>query len=392
MKLSFNSDFCFENIISLSQKDFPQTQKFNWPFSKNLFSSYKVELPKEIDLKIKAFNKEFYKLYLYNLSLRTEDIFQFESFPKSKFHKIVEPNILSCLDFHISSEGHIRLIEANTNASGYLMAYLIYLAHNLEFDPQFKNLKSMFSDSGLLKSSLFYIFDEAPETQNMFLEFLMYEDLLNTWSVKSQIMDSQRLTSSIESEWKEKGPISIYNRSTDFYLRKYPQVFHLWWEDKIKMSPHPIAFDLWAHKRNLGNHLELSKDHVPHINLPQIQSFLLPSRLIQNRFPTKEEAWAQRKSLFFKPTDSFGGKATYKGLSVSKKYFDEIWSKNYLAQDYFPAPKVQANDQEFWKFDLRVFVYKEECLGSVARVYQGQVTNFKSPKGGFAPVVYTHKQ
>ena len=144
MKLIFKSDFYFKNIISLSKEIFPQTQKFDWPSSTNLFSSYRVELPQNINSKIKAFNREFYKLYLYNLSLRTNNIFQFAKSPKDKTQKVFEPNVLSCLDFHISSTGDIRLIEANTNASGYLIAHLACQAHGLDFDPHFKKLNLCF--------------------------------------------------------------------------------------------------------------------------------------------------------------------------------------------------------------------------------------------------------
>ena len=247
----------------------------------------------------------------------------------------------------------------------------------------------MFSDSELLKTPSIYICDKSPENQNMFLEFLMYKDLLNTWSIKAQIMDSQKLEDSINQNRESKNLTSIYNRSTDFYLQGYPKIFQLWWEDKIKMSPHPVAFDIWAHKGNLENHFKLSPESIPHIDIPKIQSFLLQSHPIQSRFLTKEDAWEKRKSLFFKPMNSFGGKSVYKGPSVSKTTFQYLWDKNHLAQDYFPAPKIQADNNDTWKVDLRVFVYKEECLGSIARVYKGQVTNFKSPLGGFAPVDYT---
>jgi hypothetical protein len=38
------------------------------------------------------------------------------------------------------------------------------------------------------------------------------------------------------------------------------------------------------------------------------------------------------------------------------------------------------------KFDVRAYAYRDEVLMLGARVYQGQVTNFRSPGGGFSAI------
>jgi hypothetical protein len=38
------------------------------------------------------------------------------------------------------------------------------------------------------------------------------------------------------------------------------------------------------------------------------------------------------------------------------------------------------------KTDVRLFTYDGEILLIAARLYEGQVTNFRTPGGGFAPV------
>jgi hypothetical protein len=38
------------------------------------------------------------------------------------------------------------------------------------------------------------------------------------------------------------------------------------------------------------------------------------------------------------------------------------------------------------KFDVRAYAYRDQPLFLGARVYQGQVTNFRSPGGGFSAI------
>jgi hypothetical protein len=39
------------------------------------------------------------------------------------------------------------------------------------------------------------------------------------------------------------------------------------------------------------------------------------------------------------------------------------------------------------KVDVRNYTYAGQVLLSAARLYQGQTTNFRTPGGGFAPVL-----
>ena len=47
---------------------------------------------------------------------------------------------------------------------------------------------------------------------------------------------------------------------------------------------------------------------------------------------------------------------------------------------------VRLVSGEEYKFDLRFYVYRDALQLMVARVYQGQVTNLRTPGGGFAAV------
>jgi hypothetical protein len=49
--------------------------------------------------------------------------------------------------------------------------------------------------------------------------------------------------------------------------------------------------------------------------------------------------------------------------------------------------RVEEASGKALKYDIRAYTYDGEIRLLVARVYQGQTTNFRTPGGGFAPVV-----
>lgn len=60
-----------------------------------------------------------------------------------------------------------------------------------------------------------------------------------------------------------------------------------------------------------------------------------------------------------------------------------------LIQQYVPAPKITFDSDEKsvdWKYDLRAYAYGSELQMLVARIYQGQITNFRHAYGGYCPV------
>jgi hypothetical protein len=120
-----------------------------------------------------------------------------------------------------------------------------------------------------------------------------------------------------------------------------------------------------------------------------IDKVLIPSYDLKN-FASPEEIWAERKTLFFKPKRSYGGKSVYRGESVSRKVFERLMHEDTLIQKYQPPQKMPTEDPRSvlnnWKFDVRFFVYGDQIQLVAARIYQGQVTNFSSPMGGFTLV------
>jgi hypothetical protein len=104
------------------------------------------------------------------------------------------------------------------------------------------------------------------------------------------------------------------------------------------------------------------------------------------------ELWGERRRLFFKPFAGFGGRAAYRGDKLTKRVWEEICRGGYIAQEIAPPGErcVRVNDIDaVMKVDVRNYVYQGRVQWVSARIYQGQVTNFRTPGGGFAPVYST---
>jgi uncharacterized circularly permuted ATP-grasp superfamily protein len=98
------------------------------------------------------------------------------------------------------------------------------------------------------------------------------------------------------------------------------------------------------------------------------------------------QLWDERKELIFKPVNKFGGRGVLMGKSITRKRFAELEADSTLVQQLVPPSQVVSREGESFKVDLRLFVYRDHLLGVGARLYQGQLTNLRTPGGGFAPV------
>lgn len=281
-------------------------------------------------------------------------------------------------DFHINTLGQPELIEINTNAA--------FLALGLELYNFLKlpNPTGSFNEDTLIQMFLHElelcnareqsvaIVDENPEQQRLYVEFLIFKMLFNKHNIKSDIFN----ISDIETFKKYS---LIYNRYTDFYLREAAssEIKNLYNKAILNLSPHPYEYFLLADKQRL---LDWNQQN----EVPKPASLL---KIYDLGFEDKDKIWSERKNLFFKPKNSFGGKQSYKGASMSRKMFEDVSNQNFIAQQLsVPATisgKINNETQEF-KYDLRCFAYKNELQLIVARLYQGQITNLKTIGGGFA--------
>jgi hypothetical protein len=78
---------------------------------------------------------------------------------------------------------------------------------------------------------------------------------------------------------------------------------------------------------------------------------------------------------------------TYRGEKLTRRVRQEILESQYVAQAYVPPSRRMLHDAAELKMDFRYYVYGGATQLIAARLYQGQTTNFRTPLGGFAPVL-----
>lgn len=298
-------------------------------------------------------------------------------------------SICMSYDFHLSND-NLKLIEINTNASFLVLGQLFYESQKIEnpcgatvFEQlQMDILNEVSSYSQKSQSLKVGIVDEAPEQQKLFSEFLCYKELFKTWGWDAEIYDSLQTPLDVDF---------VYNRDTDFYFQspRTQKLKDLFNAGKTAISPQPYEYCKLADKERMLEWMQTLDQYIPNSqDLNLFRSILLKSTPLNEN--TKEQVWAQRKQLFIKPFRSFGSKQSYRAASISRRLFDElVLQSDLVAQEFAPAGAVSVTTEkgsEDFKFDLRVYAYRGEVRSIIARAYQGQVTNLKTPYGGFAVV------
>lgn len=312
-------------------------------------------------------------------------------------------SVLMSYDFHVDEQQNLRLIEVNTNASLSLAADLLHDVHGVpnRFADNFRDeiVKSFLHEAKLALPHLdrkpkIAIVDANPTKQKLFLEFLLYRDLFETSGLNTSIIDTcdLKFTGDSLSAHGEKVDL-IYNRDTDFYLEKpeHQALKASTLEGRACVTPHPHEYRLLADKERL---LELSRPGViESLAIPEADKKAIEKALIRTMdlsdLGTPEEVWAKRKGYFFKPKRSFGGKAAYRGSTMTRKILPELFKEEYVAQEFVPAPTLKLSEEEPFKYDLRFYVYENRIQIACARAYRGQMTNMQALGGGIAVIRWT---
>ena len=303
---------------------------------------FSIELPKVIQKEIHTIVREFLTL-------------------KKSFYPDWEKSVLNCLDFHYSSQT-LKIIEANTNASGYLITHLLPQKKEKVKSYEKSIYKSFISAFDSKRPEPLFIIDENPEKEKMYPEFLMFKDMFMRMGLERvKIVKTQDLSLNENA--------FVYNRDTDFYFKKNPEILKAFQSGILKLSTSPTTYERLASKKN-----DLKGEKIK--AFPHLEKALLKS------FPFTKDLWEKRKRFFFKPQEMFGGKGVYSGKSLSRKKFESL-DDNYIVQEAHPPGKIEFKGEE-WKYDIRAFFSESEVQKIVARVYQGQVTNFSKKGGGFA--------
>lgn len=322
------------------------------------------------------------------------------------------PGVCLAFDFHMGAQAGDapQLIEINTNAGGSLLVTLLQRAwgQDVAAEAAESALLQMFvtewatwqADRPLQTIALV---DESPELQYLYPEFVRWQKLFETAGFDCLICGPEALRCDDQGRlWLGEQAIDLlYNRLTDFSLTSPPcQAINAAWQHQLAgdttgtlMTPHPQAHAHWADKRNLQ---WLSET-------PALEGFGLATetakaiaQCVPSTVPVTageaEAFWATRKQWFFKPQGGFGSRAAYRGDKLTKRVFEEILQGGYVAQRFAPPPETQVLDPvtgeaTVLKYDLRVYAYNGQIQLLAARLYQGQTTNFRTPGGGFAPVL-----
>jgi hypothetical protein len=378
--------------------EYPSLSELSRPWqNRNVITPYKMTLPQSVIDSIAAAVDNIFRLS------------RLDSYRESVLRDPVDREILSgpaenlsvlmSYDFHLEGETP-RLLEINTNASGYLIANELYTLHDQPnpFPGAINSLKKSFVDEfqrlGFEGPPRIAIIDEQPLAQKMYPEFLCYKSLFKKWGYAASIHDYTNLSYRNGALFAGEQEIDfIYNRYCDFTLSEpsSKELRRAYLEGACGFSPNPKEYILLADKRRL---VPMSSDGwleavaTSEISIGAIRNVLLPTWHISD-FSGVNEVWQKRKQLFFKPSQSYGGKSAYRGKSISRKVFNRVVSEDCLIQQYAPAPKITFENDETsaeWKYDLRAYAYGGEVQMIVARIYQGQITNLNKEYGGYCPV------
>ena len=240
--------------------------------------------------------------------------------------------------------------------------------------------------------ALIAIVDEAPETQYLYAEFVLYQRLIEKHGYRAAICAPGELEYTQGQLRLAGGRVGfVYNRLTDFSLQA-PHLHALrqaFLDGAVGLSPHPQAHALWADKRNLA--LLCDQEFVARTGISPEEQALVAAVVPATRVVSdanRDELWESRRRWFFKPASGFGSRASYRGDKLTRKTWSAMAGTDYVAQEVVPpSERHSAPDTTPMKVDIRCYAYAGDALFFAARLYQGQTTNFRTEGGGFAPVL-----
>ena len=316
-------------------------------------------------------------------------------------------------DFHLGADGP-QLIEINTNAGGGLLNAILGRAQRACCNEVAEAMEAMQgSDAADLEARFVEMFraewraergevalrsiaivDEAPQDQYLLPEFLLFQRLFERHGITAWICDPAELVHTGAELTLHGQPVDlVYNRLTDFALEAPASraLREAWFTGSAVITPHPRAHALYADKRNLV--LLSDSARLRSLGVGEGSIATVVAGVPRTEAVVREQAddfWARRRRLFFKPASGFGSRGAYRGDKLTKRVFEEILAGDYIAQALVPPTErrleVEGATVDL-KMDLRNYVYRGEVQLVTARLYRGQTTNFRTPGGGFAPVL-----
>lgn len=307
-------------------------------------------------------------------------------------------SIFSCLDYHLTPTG-LRLIEGNTHASGGVASALwqaLLQQRGMVGRPVFADVEDVIGRYwhtleldwmaciayGARTLFTIAIVDDDPPTQPFYQEFLMAQALLEALHYQVRIIDARDLLD-------VQGIDLVYNRCCDFYFEApgHEQLRDAYLGNQAVFTPSPYMHAIIGRKDLLVYLNQIADGAWPAAPLaPDERAFL--RRIVPEAYfltdRDRDEVWRDRKRWVFKPLDGYQAKGVYRGKSLSHTTFDGLSSDGYIIQEYIPP----STPEEGLKAEIRFYHHGSAVQFGTARVYAGQVNNFRSPLGGNAPLVF----
>ena len=306
-------------------------------------------------------------------------------------------SVMMGYDFHLSATGP-KLIEINTNAGGYWFAYLSHNPNQVEFAKRSSQrlLASFISEYQLFEPTktqptLLAIVDTEPESQFLFPEMQAFAALFQRVGIDTVIIDPSTLSLQDNSLFFKGHRVDmIYNRHCDFYLETpaMAAIKAAWMSGSICLSPNPRHYGLLADKRRMTLFSNPAILKTLNLSIKELDLLKTTIPLTQSLATLpQQQVWESRKQWVFKPDTGYASRGVYVGNKLTTGKLAELDPKHTLIQEWIPPSQSRYQDELPFKTDFRVFAYQDKILGISARLYQGQVTNLRTPNGGFAKVV-----
>ena len=306
-------------------------------------------------------------------------------------------SVLMGYDFHITEEQQVKLIEVNTNSGGLWFAYRCYEPNAQQFPEKlakkllhtFINEYRLFSQNQKTRPQLIAIVDQQPQMQFLYPEMQVFAKLFQQVGISAVIIDPTDIDAKDTGLYYQDQRIDlVYNRHCDFYLQSPEMrvIADAWKNQSVCLTPNPRIYGLLADKQRMADWSQPGF----------FKELLSPkqARCLEEAVPytqpfhaySKEELWSGRKMWVFKPANGYASRGVYVGEKLTKNKFNSLEPQATLVQQRIKPSVTVAPDGTRFKTDFRLFVYRDEVTAVSARIYQGQVTNLRTPGGGFCKV------
>jgi len=330
-------------------------------------------------------------------------------------HRPAHAAVFMGYDFHLTPDGP-RLIEVNTNAGGALLngLHTASLIAPASFSCLCKELlplatmrerildtfraEQAASRPGAPLASV-AIADDQPQAQFLREEFELFRRLFEEAGIHASVCDVRALERARGGLWLGGQHLDlVYLRDVDWRLEapRSAALRGAYLADEVVVTPSPREHHLLAHKARLV--LFSSAERLAALGATPEESALLAVVVPETRTLAEfgiEAAWRERAEWVFKPEAAHASRAVYRGDKISRRRLEAIAATGgFVAQRRVEPGRVAVAAVEGdaplasrpMKFDVRAYAYRDQVLLLGARVYEGQVTNLRTPGGGFSAI------